>query len=162
MPAVNPLVRPRPLNRPAPALETHHMMTFQLAAPVERGRWWRKATCAEVGCAHHVHGWSTTIDERTALGQAQGRYIRRESGRGFTVGRDELGMTVFTFRPGQRCFHSGDHRVRDLDVPEIHVARGGDWRGNPTGQLVRHSGPDPWFDHLATTVDAVVARAQKG
>lgn len=161
-PAVNPLLRPRPLNRPTPALDPRHMMTFQIEAPVSRGRWWRRATCAEVGCAQYLNGWTTTIDERTTLGQAQGRYIRRESGRGFTVARDEQGMTVFTFHPGQRCFQSGDHRVRNLDVPEIHVARGGDWRGNPTGQLVRHSGPGPWLDHLHTTTSAVVDLHNKG
>lgn len=152
----------RKLSRPEPGVDPRFMQTFQIAAPTHTGRWWRKATCAQVQCDHFLRGWRSVVDESTEEGRGQAMYIRRNSGRGFTETRDEAGMTVFTFHPGQMCFTASQHRVRDFDVPELHIARDGDWRGNPTGRVIRHSGPDPWFDHMATAVDKVLAQRNKG
>ena len=64
----------------------------------------RRATCEETRCPRYLLGWKTLIDESSGFGQAQARYIRVESGREFTEERDQAGLTVFTFHPGQTCF----------------------------------------------------------
>jgi hypothetical protein len=122
---------------------------------------WRPATCAEVDCPHHVHGWTTTVDERTDLGMGQAHYIRYDSGRGFREHRNAAGLTVFTFPPGQRCFASGDHRL-EVGLPPIYVVRDGDWRGNPTGWTRTHARGALWVEEWAEHQDRVRAERQRG
>lgn len=133
-----------PGNRIDPALPAHAFQTYQVAAPPSTH--WRAATCAEAGCEALRRGWRSVIDERTPLGQRQSHYIRRESGRKFSEHRDDVGMTVFEFEAGQRCF--AQHQLR-LDRPEIYLVRGGDWRGNPSGQVRKHANAADWLDDFA-------------
>lgn len=134
----------RPINRITPVLPTTAFKTYQVVAPPSTH--WRPATCAEVDCGGFLHGWRSLIDERTALGQQQAHYIRRESRRKHTEHRDEAGLTVFDFEAGQRCF--APHKVR-LDRPEVYLVRGGDWRGNPAGQVRRHANAADWTEDFA-------------
>lgn len=131
--------------------------TYQVSAPVATHT--RAATCDEAGCQQHTNGWVSPIDERTELGRQQAWYIRNESGRRFREDRDQLpGVTMFVFEPGQQCF--AEHRV-PLDRPALYVVRGGDWRGNPTGDIVRRK-PDEWVDDFATHQNKLATELEKG
>lgn len=134
----------RPVNRITPVLPSTAFKTYQVVAPPSTH--WRPATCEEIECAAMASGWQSLIDERTELGQQQAHYIRRESGRRHTERRDEAGMTVFEFVSGQRCF--APHKVR-LARPEVYLVRGGDWRGNPAGQVRKHVNAEDWTEDFA-------------
>jgi len=142
-----------------PALPVQAYKTFQIQAP--HSTHFRKATCAEADCPHHLQGWQSVIDERTELGQRQAHYIRKQSGRRFREDQHSVGMTVFTFEPGQTCFASDDHRVR-LDKPELFVVRDGDWRGNPTGRRRQHARPEDWVDDFGEHQLAVKEQHERG
>ena len=76
----------------------------------------RRATCEEAQCPHYLLGWQTPIDEATGFGQGQARYIRFESGREFKEERNAVGLTVFTFHPGQTCFGRKHYTTLDRDA----------------------------------------------
>jgi hypothetical protein len=142
-----------------PAMAPGEYKTYQILTP--RGTHYRPGSCAEAECAAHLNGWRTVVDERTELGQAQGHYVRRESGRRFLEETGEDGLTVFTFEAGQRCFAEA-HQV-PLGRPELYVVRDGDWRGNPRGtEPYRHAGPDNWVDDFATHQDRLSRIIERG
>lgn len=138
-----------------PQLPPVAMKTYAISAPRESH--WREAPCSEVGCLAHENGWESYVDESTPLGQRQAYYIRRNSGRGFKESRNEYGITVFSFGPGQECFQA--HQIH-LDRPEFYLVRGGDWRGNPRGDTFQHSSPDNWVEDFAEHQDGL-AKAQE-
>lgn len=132
----------RPLHRIDPAGPAHAYKTYAISSPIATHT--RPGTCEEAGCLAYWHGWQTSVDEATELGQRQAHYIRTMSGRRFTERRTEIGLTAFTFEAGQKCF--AEHRV-SLDRPELYIVREGDWRGNPRGtDAYVHSGPDAWVN----------------
>jgi hypothetical protein len=145
--------------RIAPQLPASAYKTYAISSPLSTH--YRDGTCDEAGCLAHRHGWQTSVDEATDLGQRQAHYIRKLSGRRFTERRTELGLTAFTFEAGQRCFAT-PHKV-PLGRPEIYVVRGGDWRGDPTrGEATRvHSGPDAWVNDFGEHQDRL-ARVVNG
>jgi len=149
---MRPLTRADRLLLPAAAYRT-----YGIAAPADTHH--RPATCAEVDCAAHLHGWVTTVDEATDLGQRQAHHIRSAAGRGYREERTAAGLTAFTFPPGQRCFRQ--HRTR-VDRPELFYVRGGDWRGNPTGETYQHTRPADWVDDFATHQDRLATQQQRG
>lgn len=170
-----------------PKLPVEEMKSYDIHAPL--GSHWRPANCEEVECEAYRNGWITIIDERhlpergdeelahlepearTAahvkalrrmVDQAQARayYIRHLSGRNFLESVDEAtGKTVFDFAPGQECF--SPHKVR-IDKPEIYVVRGGDFRGNPTGDRRVHDRPEDWVEDFALHQDQVAAQQDRG
>jgi len=85
-----------------PLLTASQMKTYGLRAPIPTH--YRPASCADAECPNHTNGWRTIINESTDLGQQQGAYIRSQSGRKFVETRNEVGLTVFTFEAGQKCF----------------------------------------------------------
>ena len=95
----------------------------------------RVADCLEVNCPHYEFGWTTTVDETTDLGQRQARYIRKEAGRKFNEHKNEVGLTVFLFEQGQRCFQQ--HRVQTGEAPIKLVT-------HPDGSQRRQEA-DRWF-----------------
>lgn len=145
------------VTRIQPKLPVANMQTYQMVAP--RPTHFREATCMEIDCPNLEYGWKTVIDETTDLGQMQGHYIRKESGKKFVESRDALGMTVFTFEAGQKCFQP--HQVR-LDKPEIFLVRGGDWRGNPRGEIRRHVRPEDWVEDFAEHQGKIIDAIEKG
>jgi hypothetical protein len=147
------MVEPFRLEPAAPAAA---MQTFTVSAPLSTH--FRPGTCGEAGCQAHEHGWRTVVDETTDLGQRQAHYIRTKSGRHFTEERDPSG-TAFTFPAGEQCFAT--HQV-SLERPELYVVRGGDWRGNPTGEVRRHTAPEFWVEEFAENLDNVKATKEKG
>jgi hypothetical protein len=140
--------------RLTPTVGPEHMRSFSIRAPLETH--WRKATCAEVNCQHYLRGWASEVDESIDLGQFQASYIRTESGRGFRESRTESGLTRFEFLPGQRCFHSDEHRVRDNDVAELYVVRDGDWRGNPLRTPAVRLSADGWVNEFGENQERVI------
>lgn len=141
-----------------PNLPAADYVTYQIAAP--RSTHHRPASCAEARCAAHEHGWRSTVDERTDLGQAQAHYVRSESGRRYSEHQNEAGLTVFEFPASQRCF--AQHTV-PLDRPPLFVVRDGDWRGNPRHTEPRvHARPADWVDDFATHQDRLSRIIERG
>ena len=95
-------------------------------------------SCEQAGCEQNLKGWVTTVP----LIGAQANFIRNESGRRFREEPGENGLTRFVFYPGQQCFRQ--HHV--LDRPQFFGVRDGDYRGNPTGRRLLHSGSQAWLD----------------
>jgi hypothetical protein len=119
---------------------------------------WRKATCAEVECPDHTHGWRVRVENLTP----DLVHTARTCGRRFRELSVAEGETYLVFEAGQPCFRASDHRVR-VERPELYVVRDGDWRGNPrhTTPTV-HSGPDSWVDDFATHQQTLADAANEG
>jgi hypothetical protein len=143
----------QPVNRIDPNLPIGAYQTYSITAPRDTRV---RAACEQVGCAAWRHGWESTIDESTELGQDQARYIRMQSRRTFRETRTDAGLTVFRFESGQRCF--ANHETR----PEIYVVRDGDWRGNPTGLARTHRRPADWVEDFGLNQQRLGDQQQRG
>lgn len=135
--------------------------TYELRAPVSTH--FRRATCAEMECQPHLHGWATTVlpgsdDEATLLRAVDGQIdgMRRR----FAKHPEPGGFVRYIFPAGQACFAASRH-VKTLDREPLYVVRGGDWRAN-TGLIRRHVHGDDWVDDFATNQDAVATRIERG
>lgn len=149
----------RTLNRLAPALPVGAMKTYAIRSP--RATHWRAATCAEVACPAYLNGWRTVVDEATELGQRQAHHVRKAAGRSYTEHRDEAGLTVFTFEAGQRCFAADGHQA-PTGRPELYVVRGGDWRGNPRGDVRKHVRAADWVEDFGEHQQQLADRLAQG
>ncbi|MGD9749788.1 MAG: hypothetical protein AB7W59_02215 [Acidimicrobiia bacterium] len=119
--------------------------------------YWRRATCAEVECPGYVHGFVLRIDETTPLGQAQAAYLRADtSRRRAREYRDEAGLTVFQYAPGQRCTSDADdaHRV-PVEREPLFILR------DPR-QGRRQVEPMQWVDTLHENVDRFATLRARG
>jgi hypothetical protein len=118
-------------------------------------QFWRQASCAEVECAGYVHGFSLRVDEGTELGRAQAAYLRSDRSRRGAEHRDEVGLTVFSFSPGQRCTSDTDdqHRVA-LEREPLYVLR------NARGK--REVTPTQWTDTLHEATDQLATLRARG
>lgn len=136
--------------RVAPKIPAEKMTSFEISAPVSTH--WRRATCAEVGCADFENGWTTP----TAPLLEGERDRLRAMGYRFAEIPGDAGP-VLMFEAGQPCFRASLHRVR-RDREEVFLQRAGDWRV-PIGQAHRiapvrtFSGPDAFADALHTQLD---------
>ncbi len=143
-----------------PNMGAESYKTFQVRQP--KATHFRKATCEEVECPAMMNGWVTTIDESTDLGQKQGYFIRKNSGRMFKEERLPSGLTQFTFAAGQPCFQSEAHQV-PLDRPGLYIVKDGDWRGNPRGTTPRrHKNAEEWVEEFAEHQDKLKDARDKG
>lgn len=142
--------------RPTPRMGVGAYKTYALQLP--KTTHYRKAMCQEVECEAYANGWTTTIDLSTELGERQARYIKDRSGRRFTLA-ENLPMLRFTFPFGQQCFAS--HQV-PLEREPFYVVRGGDWRGNPRGDVRKHTRAADWIDDFATHQQGIVDNIEKG
>lgn len=129
--------------------------TFQISAPVETH--WRPATCAEVNCPQYLNGWRVRLD---GLPEAD-RWAIHESGRKYERREIAAGETWLVFEAGQACFAASEHKL-PLGKPELFVVRGGDWRGNPTGEAYRHKRAEDWVDQFANNQDKIAEAVQRG
>jgi hypothetical protein len=136
------------VNYPTPVGPAHAYKSYQILSPLSTH--FRDGTCEEAGCLAQRHGWRTVVDESTDLGKRQAHYIRSLSGRTFTEERGPV--TTFTFEAGQRCFAT--HKV-PLERPELYVVRGGDWRGNPTGEIYQHQRAADWVEDFGEHLDRI-------
>ena len=141
-----------------PALPAAAMKSYRIAAP--RATHWRPASCAEADCPAYLHGWQTSVDEASELGQQQAHYIRHDRSRKHAERRAETGLTVFTFEAGQKCF--GGHQL-PTGRPERFIVTGGDYRGNPLGTPAReHAKPDFWVEEMQENLDDIRTRHERG
>lgn len=137
-----------------PAGPVQAYKTYRITAPLQTH--WRKATCAEVDCPHHLNGWATTV----FAGSDDEALIRR-AGRHFTVEPAEGGMLRFLFPAGQACFRSSTHRL-PLERPALCVVRGGDWRRHLG--VIRDHGEraDLWVEDFAENQDRIRTAIERG
>ncbi len=127
--------------------------TYSVTSPLDTQV---RAACEQVDCPQWRHGWRTLVDEAADLGREQAAYIRGQSRRTFRERPGPGGLTEFLFESGQRCF--ADHRTR----PEVYVVRGGDWRGNPTGQKRTHTRPIDWVEDFGEHQLRVADQIERG
>jgi hypothetical protein len=106
-----------------------------------------------------LRGFQTVVDESTTLGQMQAHYIRHDRTRRHTEERQPDGLTAFTFPPGQPCFVRHEAPV---ERSERFYVRGGDARGNPTGEVRVHSRPEHWVEDFAENQDRLRSAIEKG
>jgi hypothetical protein len=146
--------------RVIPGMPVQAMRTYGISSPIATH--YRRATCAEVECGPTVNGWKSLADESTPDGQRRAHYIRKQSGRHFSEGR-EGSLTVFWFPPGQMCFDSGnDQHMVSLERPATFLVRDGDWRGNPSGSRRVHQRPEDWVEDFAENLDQVKTQIERG
>jgi hypothetical protein len=131
--------------------------------PVESYRTWSvqsrpdkrvKSVCERVGCPRWRGGWESVIDESTLMGRSQAAFIRG-SRRTFREQRTAVGLTVFRFESGQRCFE--DHQT----MPERYLVRGGDYRAK-VGPLRVHKRASDWVEHVQQHMAGLLDERDKG
>ncbi len=115
----------------------------------------RVATCAEVECSAHVHGWLTKVDVGTEIGQQRARYIIDHSGRHWTAEQNG-GLVTFTFPPGQTCF--AEHRVPRDEAP-LYTIKHGDWRTYARPASV---GTEEWLNKFGENQDVLAKLHNRG
>lgn len=148
------------VSRLAPAMPAHAYKTYGVSMPVRTH--WRQATCEEAGCEAYRHGWVSTFDLSTDLGQAQYEHCKNDRERSFSMQRASLTLAKFIYPPGNRCFRSGDHRV-PLERPARFYVAGGDFRGNPRRVPVRvHSRAEDWVEDFSAHQDRIATAIQRG
>jgi len=108
----------------------------------DRSRW-VQASCADVGCPEHLHGWATVLDESTPDGARMAAVVRSLRDRQHVETRDPSGLTRFTFAPGQKCFRASEHVV----APALYRIGAQGAGGRPVG-VVEVDGPQ-WVDRFA-------------
>ena len=129
--------------------------SFEIKAPL--GTHFRPGTCAEANCPNYLHGWRVRV-EGLPLEMV---HAARTSGRRYREEQIADGETWLMFEAGQPCFRASQHRVR-VERPELYIARAGDARGNPTGQVTRHTRPEHWVEQFADNQDKLAAVQQRG
>lgn len=148
------------VNRVAPLMRPEKYKTYAWSMPLASH--WRPATCEEVGCDQYRHGWVSTFDLGTDLGLRQYEYCKADRERSFHMQRVSLTLVKFVYKPGNRCFRSGDHRL-PLGLPARFYVAGGDFRGNPRATPVRvHQRPEDWADDFASHQDRIATAIQRG
>lgn len=142
-----------------PSAPVHAYKTYAVTVPAADPDDVRTASCADVDCPNLEHGWVSVVDEATELGQRQADYIRRHAGRRFLEERTADGLTRFVFEAGQECF--ARHEVAGERAP-IFLVRGGDWRGNPTGERRIHARPEHWVEDMQEQLDEIRTVRERG
>lgn len=131
----------RKINRLAPLGQVQDYRTFQIIAPVHTHR--RKATCAEIDCPEYLNGWRVRVEGLPP----ETLHTAKTAGRKFTELHVAEGETWLVFEAGQSCFRASTHTA-PLDRQEIFLARDGDFRGNPTGNVRKHTRPEFWLEEM--------------
>jgi hypothetical protein len=143
------------MNRIPPQGRVQDYKTYQIISPLSTH--WRPATCAEVDCPNYLKGWRLRVEGLPA----DMLHAAKTSGRKFT----ELDVTAdehwLMFEAGQPCFRASEHR-KLLDKQEIFVVRDGDFRGNPTGNVRKHTRPEHWQEDFAEHQDKLARQIQQG
>lgn len=145
----------RPMNRVQPQGRVQDYRTFQILAPASTHR--RKATCAEVDCKEYLGGWRVRVEGLPP----EMLHTAKNSGRKYT----ELHVTEkenwLVFEAGQSCFKSVQHTL-PLNRQEIFIARDGDHRGNPTGNVRKHTRPEHWLEEMGENQGRLADLHQQG
>jgi hypothetical protein len=138
-----------------PARSAAAYKTFEVRQPVDTH--FRKATCADVDCPNYLNGWRVRVEGLTP----EALHTAKTCGRKFVELSAAAGETWLMFEAGQPCFRTTEHRVL-LDRPQIFIARGGDFRGNPRGDRRVHANADDWVDEFANHQQVLADRLKEG
>jgi hypothetical protein len=143
------------MNRIPPQGRVHDYKTYQIVSPLSTH--WRPATCAEVECPEYTKGWKLRVEGLPP----EMLHAAKTSGRKFS----ELDVTEaehwLVFEAGQPCFRARMHR-KLLDKQEIFIARDGDFRGNPTGNVRRHTRAEHWLEDMNENQDRLERILRRG
>ncbi len=145
----------RPMNRIHPVGQVQDYKTYQILAPKSSHR--RPATCAEVECPNYLKGWRLRVEGLPP----EMLHAAKTSGRKFTELHVAEGENWLVFEAGQLCFRAAQHSV-PLNKQEIYVVRDGDFRGNPTGNVRKHTRAEFWVEDMSENLDKVAQRQQQG
>lgn len=143
------------MNRIQPQGRVQDYRTYQIVSPLSTH--WEPATCKDVDCPEYVNGWRVRIEGLPP----EMVHAARTSGRKFTELEVAHNEHWLVFEAGQPCFQAPLHR-RLLDKQEVFIARDGDFRGNPTGNVRRHTRPEFWVEDMAENLDSLRALHQRG
>jgi hypothetical protein len=147
-------------------LPPEHRSTYMLAQPTETH--FRVVSCktaAEYGeCKHYAEGFilplaADKVDDTCAfLTQYGYTFNLCDTPEGYPAG-----TRTFNFPAGQRCLPSraNPHRI-SLNRPPVLAVVGGDWRGNPRGEMTRYNNIEDWADKLRTDTDTLRTEQEKG
>lgn len=143
------------MNRIQPNGRVQDYKTYQIVSPLNTH--WESATCKEVDCPDYLKGWKLRVEGIPP----EMLHAARTCGRRFT----ELDVTEnehwLIFEAGQPCFRAHEHR-RLLDKQEIFVVRDGDFRGNPTGNVRKHTRPEFWVEEMSENLDDIRNAQERG
>lgn len=149
--------------RVAPLLPAHAMKTFEIRQPLATH--FRVATCAEANCKWYAEGRIVGFDLTDPAKVAAANELARicvDSGLRYQA--KTVGTTAqFTFPAKQRCLtsYTRPHRI-PLERDPLMIVRGGDWRGNPRREGMRHTSPESFVDHWATDLDKLNTEQERG
>ncbi|MFI1889815.1 hypothetical protein [Streptomyces jumonjinensis] len=130
--------------------------TYSIVTPVSTH--FRPATCAEVACPDHEHGWRVRVEGLPP----ELLHTARTNGRKYIEVSITESETWLMFEAGQPCFRATEHRL-PLDRPALYVVSDGDWRGNPRGTPARrHDRAEHWVEDFADHQQQLADTAQKG
>lgn len=143
------------VNRITPQGRAQDYKTYQIVSPLSTH--WRPATCAEMDCPNYLKGWRLRV-EGLPLDML---HAAKTSGRKFSELNVSENENWLVFEAGQPCFRASEHRAL-LDKQEIYIVRGGDYRGNPTGEVRKHTSPIFWREDFAEHQEKVARQIQQG
>ncbi|PBC71581.1 hypothetical protein BX265_6191 [Streptomyces sp. TLI_235] len=143
------------MGRIQPAMPAAAYKTYRILAPANTH--FRKATCAETNCPHYLNGWQVRVEGLDPVLL----HAARNSGRRYVEQHVREGETWLVFEAGQSCFQVSQHRIR-LDKPELYLVRGGDWRGNPTGEQRQHASAADWVEDFGEHQQQLSDEHEKG
>lgn len=143
------------MNRITPQGQVQDYKTYQILSPTSTH--WRAATCEEVDCPNYLKGWRLRIEGLPV----DMLHAAKTSGRKFTELNVSENEHWLVFAAGQPCFRAQMHRAL-LDKQEIFIVRDGDYRGNPTGNVRKHTRPEFWQEDFAEHQGKLAQRIQQG
>lgn len=143
------------MNRIPPQGQVQDYKTYQVMSPLSTH--WRPATCIEINCPDYLNGWRVRIEGLPV----EMVHAARTTGRKYVELDVSENEHWFIFEAGQPCFRASEHRAL-LDKQEIFIARDGDFRGNPTGNVRKHTDPSFWLEDFAEHQDRLAMRIQQG
>jgi hypothetical protein len=134
--------------------DPRNYQTYSIHAPLSTH--WRSISCAELGCANYLNGWTVRVEHLTP---AQ-LHTCRTSGRRYTELAVREGENYLVYEAGQPCFEASAHVVR-VERPELYVIRDGDTRANPTGRRAVVDGAT-WNDDFGEHQERIADLMKEG
>lgn len=129
------------MNRIQPQGRVQDYKTYQILSPLSTH--WRPATCADIDCPDYLGGWRVRVEGLPP----EMLHTAKTTGRKFTELHISENENWLVYEAGQPCFRAPFHK-KLLDKQEIFVARDGDFRGNPTGNVRKHTRAEFWIEDM--------------
>jgi hypothetical protein len=143
------------MNRIEPQGRVQDYKTYQILSPIPTH--WVPASCADIDCPQYLKGWRVRVEGLPP----EMVHTARTTGRKFTELNISETENWLVFEAGQPCFRASQHK-KLLDKQEIFVARDGDFRGNPTGNVRKHTRPEFWLEDFAEHQEQLARQIQQG